>query len=66
MLYQVKVIVMITRLVEGSGSSKRKKADCYWPDSKVMMMMTTTMMVMMWMRTMMMMIVGGRRFRAWS
>jgi len=32
---EVKVIVMITRLVEGSGSSKRKKADCYWPDSKV-------------------------------
>ena len=33
---QVKVIVMITRLVEGSGSSRKKKADCYWPDKKVM------------------------------
>jgi len=32
---EVKVIVMITRLVEGSGSSKKKKADCYWPDKKV-------------------------------
>ena len=61
------MIVMITRLVEGSGSSKRKKADCYWPDSKVMiMMMMMMMMIMMWMTTMMMMIIGGRRFRAWS
>jgi protein tyrosine phosphatase len=32
---EVKVIVMITRLVEGSGSSRKKKADCYWPDKKV-------------------------------
>jgi len=32
---EVKVIVMITRLVEGEGSKRRKKADCYWPDRKV-------------------------------
>ena len=32
---KVKVIVMITRLVEGEGSKRRKKADCYWPDRKV-------------------------------
>ena len=34
---KVKVIVMITRLVEGEGSKRRKKADCYWPDRKVIM-----------------------------
>ena len=31
------MIVMITRLVEGEGSKRRKKADCYWPDRKVIM-----------------------------
>ena len=32
------MIVMITRLVEGEGSKRRKKADCYWPDRKVIVM----------------------------
>ena len=42
---KVKVIVMITRLVEGEGSKRRKKADCYWPDRKVIVVILLIMLV---------------------
>ena len=42
---KVKVIVMITRLVEGQGSKRRKKADCYWPDRKVILVILVIMLV---------------------
>ena len=42
---KVKVIVMITRLVEGEGSKRRKKADCYWPDRKVIVAILVIMLV---------------------